>query len=460
MLPLATSSLAALLLLAPVASSVSVSENFLETLRTPRPFHAQSAPARNRTCVAESHNDLKTDDAEHILQAIQDCNNGGHVLFAAKQTYTIASPLNLTGLSAIDLDIQGTLSFPSDNLTYWQANSFDLDYQNATSFFLLGGNDVHIYGGGEVQGNGQAWWDEYPHNKKIRRPVLFAIVGLEGGSVSGLKQRNSPFWHNIIANSSDVVYSDMDLRSTSTNGNFEKNTDGWDIYRSTRITIENSTITNGDGGSLISNPAKLNRLTCTDCVSFKPNSTSILVRNLLCTGSHGISVGSLGQYPSRIDYVTDVLVQNTTLVDSSEGARIKVWPDAYAEKSTSLTGGGGTGLVRNVTYDGMVLVNADYGITVTQCYGMEDEEECFRHPSRLRIEDVTFKNVRGRTNRVFSPIVGHLVCSSPETCGGIVAVDVDLRTVNGSNLVTCRNVDEGMLGGLNCTEWSKGYNPA
>lgn len=252
MLALTTSSLAALLLLTPVASSVSVAENFLETLRTPRPFHAQSSPNRNRTCVAESHNDLKTDDAENILQAIQDCNNGGHVIFADKHTYTVASPLNLTGLKSVDIDIQGTLSFPADNLTYWQENSFDLQYQNATSFFILGGSDINVYGSGTVQGNGQAWWDEYVNNKKLKRPVLFAIVGLEGGSVSGIKQRNSPFWHNIIANSSDVVYSGLDLFSTSNNGNFEKNTDGWDIYRSQRITIENSTITNGDGMSIYS----------------------------------------------------------------------------------------------------------------------------------------------------------------------------------------------------------------
>ncbi len=58
-----------------------------------------------------------------------------------------------------------------------------------------------------------------------------------------------------------------------------KNTDGWDVYRSDSVVIQNSHINNGD-----------------DCVSFKPNSTQIVVQNLVCNGSHGISVGSLGQY--------------------------------------------------------------------------------------------------------------------------------------------------------------------
>mgnify|MGYP001603999916 CR=1 FL=1 len=35
-------------------------------------------------------------------------------------------------------------------------------------------------------------------------------------------------------------------------------------------------------------------------MSFKPNSTRVVVDNLVCVGSHGISVGSLGQCALRI----------------------------------------------------------------------------------------------------------------------------------------------------------------
>lgn len=119
-----------------------------------------------------------------------------------------------------------------------------------------------------------------------------------------------------------------------------------------------------------------------DCVSFKPNSTNVLVQNMICNGTHGMSVGSLGQYPDRVDYVENIYVYNAAMYNSSEGARIKVWPNSFSEKSANLVGGGGTGLVRNVTYDTMWLDNVDYGLTITQCYGQDDEEECFKHPVR------------------------------------------------------------------------------
>ena len=299
------------------------------------------------------------------------------MIFLQQSEYIIGSRLDLSNLSHVDVDIQGGITFTNDT-DYWQENAFQFDFQDARSFFLLGGEDVHVYGGGALEGNGQLWWDLFYTNKTVKRPILFATVGLHGGSVSDLSLNNSPFWTNIVANSSDVVFTDIRIRAVSHTFSFEKNTDGWDIIQSDHITIQNSTVTNGDGKCACR--AERTMLILTDCVSFKPNATNILVQNLSCNGTHGISVGSLGQYLERIDIVENILVRNISMYNSSEGARIKVWPDSFSEKSANLNGGGGSGSVRNVTYDGMWLDNVDYGITITQCYGQDDEEECFKHP--------------------------------------------------------------------------------
>jgi galacturan 1,4-alpha-galacturonidase len=100
-----------------------------------------------------------------------------------------------------------------------------------------------------------------------------------------------------------------------------------DTYRSDHIIIRNSTVINGD-----------------DCVSFKPNTTFTTVENMYCDGSHGISVGSLGQYYGVPDIVSDVYVRNVTCINCEHGARIKVFP---GHNDTQSVEGGGTGEVRN-----------------------------------------------------------------------------------------------------------------
>lgn len=94
------------------------------------------------------------------------------------------------------------------------------------------------------------------------------------------------------------------------------------------------------------------------------------MQNLRCTGSHGISVGSLGQYLGETDIAgkltslpfvkrqethstkENLYIYNTSMSNASDGARIKVWPGAVLG-SNSTSSGGGVGIVRNVTYNGM-----------------------------------------------------------------------------------------------------------
>ena len=52
----------------------------------------------------------------------------------------------------------------------------------------------------------------------------------------------------------DITYRNITISAVSTSKNAAKNTDGWDIFRSDNVVIEDSTVNNGD-----------------DCVSFKPS---------------------------------------------------------------------------------------------------------------------------------------------------------------------------------------------
>ncbi|OIW23885.1 exopolygalacturonase [Coniochaeta ligniaria NRRL 30616] len=398
-----------------------------------------SPPKRHKVCVVETHGDGVTDDSPYILSAFHECNNGGHVLFPRDSTYLIGTAMDWTFLRHIDLDIQGRILFSNDT-DYWQANSFRFVFQNVTTFFKLGGDDVWLYGGGTLDGNGQIWYDTYAANIYTLRPVLVGIDGLKNSVISDLVLRYSPQYYHFMANSSNVVFNNIDISGFSKSKNTAKNTDGWDTYRSSDVTIMNSVINNGD-----------------DCVSFKPNSTNILVQSLFCNGSHGISVGSLGQYPGEFDIVEDIFVSNISMHNASDGARIKVWPNAPSAMSGDLQGGGGSGRVRNVTYEDFTIDNVDYAIEITQCYGQKNITLCQQYPSPLTIEDIVFRRFSGKTSKQYQPLIAAFACSSSSVCGDIHATDINVVSPNGTHQAYCLNQDASALD-VECTDLYKGFN--
>lgn len=46
---------------------------------------------------------MKTDDSQYILEALNECNNGGTVIFPEYWTYVIGTALNMTFLKHVDI---------------------------------------------------------------------------------------------------------------------------------------------------------------------------------------------------------------------------------------------------------------------------------------------------------------------------------------------------------------------
>ncbi|KAM0155250.1 hypothetical protein ACHAQE_006850 [Botrytis cinerea] len=416
-----------------VSSSLSRPEIIVAPIQPAKAHLATTALStpRNRTCHVSSLGSGR-DDSPALLAAIKSCNNGG-VVQLNETLYTISTALDIKSLQSIDFNISGTIQF-SSNITYWTANSFKYVFQNSSSFWQWSGNDINWYGGGTIDGNGQPWWDAFAKDSTLARPILFVMNGVTGGSMSGLKMKSPPNWFNLITGSQDVLISGMTLTAVTSNSNPVKNSDGWDTYLSSHITIQNSTILNTD-----------------DCVSFKPNSSSIIVQNLACSGSHGISVGSLGQYVGVTDIVEDVYIYNNTLSNASDAARIKVWAGAVPNSDGSLPygAGGGSGVVRNITYDKMSVSSVDYAIELTSCY-MQTTANCNAYPTKMTIQDVVFKNFVGVASKKHDPKVGTLVCSSATSCINISAQNINVTTPSKKTATwTCTNVNKTLLG-INC----------
>ncbi|KAI9150822.1 Exopolygalacturonase X-2 [Paramyrothecium foliicola] len=401
-----------------------------------KPYKAFPASTpRTKTCFVKPSCTKGRDDSAKILAAFEECNNGGTVVL--DEEYTIGSPLDLRFLNHVDIAITGTLRF-HDDIDYWLTRTFKFPFQGSSSMWVIGGNDINIYGNGVgvIDGQGQKWYDRFATNATLQRPILLITDGMHGGSITGLKMLNSPNWHNLIANSSDILISDFQVKAGSSSKNPAKNLDGWDTYRSDNIVIQNSYLDHDD-----------------DCVSFKPNSTNVIVQGLVCNSSHGISVGSLGQYPEFFDIVENLYIFNVSLSNATDGARLKVWPGTMTDFQPGLGGGGGSGYVRNVTYERFHNDNNDGAIKIDQCYGERNATRCALYPSKMNITDVFFKDFYGTVSKKYDPIVGSLICSTPNTCDNIRAENISISTPSGKTPQwSCRNMDESLLqlNGVGC----------
>lgn len=69
---------------------------------------AVDATSRRKECSIPASGTNAIDDAPAIRKAFQKCRHNGRVIFE-DETYYVNSPLNITGLKNVDVDIHGTL---------------------------------------------------------------------------------------------------------------------------------------------------------------------------------------------------------------------------------------------------------------------------------------------------------------------------------------------------------------
>ncbi|KAF5392805.1 hypothetical protein D9757_000921 [Collybiopsis confluens] len=362
------------------------------------------------------------DDAPQFLAATTSCST---VTIPAGTTLNIETRLNMTGRSNLNINLQGTIRFNPD-IPYWTGNAFFIPFQTQITFWLLGGENIVLSGGGTLDGAGQAWYDAFASNSTLLRPIILTLNQATHATVENIRMINSPEWFNLVNECNDVTFNNITINAVSTSKNFISNTDGWDIYRSDSVTIENSVINNGD-----------------DCVSFKPNSTNILVSNLQCNGSHGISVGyaltlsfsvmlstvrnrSLGQFAGVFDIVQNVTAINIKISNAENGARIKAFAGS----------GVGSGHVQNITFLNFAETKVDNPVVIDQCYETA-AAACAEFPSNVIIQDIFFNGISGTGS---GSQVASLACSPDGRCSDINVNNLKLTGAGGKTTYACQNV--------------------
>ncbi|OCT52186.1 Exopolygalacturonase X [Cladophialophora carrionii] len=233
----------------------------------------------------------------------------------------------MTFLRSIDIENQGYIQF-TNGTDYWQAHSPKQVFQSATTFFKLGGEDVNVYRGGTLDGNGQMWYDLYGQDIYILRPILFGNVGVHSGTISDFKLVYSPQYYNWVANSSNVIFSHISITGFSTSNNTAKNTDGWGHVPERR---------DHDPELGRQQRRRLRQLS-------SPTSTNMLVAGhaLQWARTASASAVSPSTPPRPTTYATSTPTCTTYLsmanVTDGARARIKVWPGSPSELSADTAG--------------------------------------------------------------------------------------------------------------------------
>jgi galacturan 1,4-alpha-galacturonidase len=239
--------------------------------------------------------------------------------------------------------------------------------------------------------------------------------------ISGIKFLNSPCWNTFLVESKNVAFDRCRFDSFSTNENHPKNTDGFDSFNVDGLRITNTEIDVGD-----------------DCISPKPNTTNIHIENVWCNNTHGVSMGSIGQYPGVLDYISNAYIKNVTLLNGQNGARLKAWAGR----------GKGYGYISNVTFEDIRVENTDHPIVLDQCYINVKPDICKQYPSKVNMTDIRFINVKGSSSGKRGKKVVELNCSPGAECKNILLKNISITSPKGKSVMVCDNVPGGV--GMPC----------
>ncbi|KAJ9255006.1 CAZyme family GH28 [Paecilomyces variotii] len=384
-----------------------------------------------KTCVVPAHGNGE-DDSPSIKAAFNTCRHNGHVIFAENQTYSIQQVLQLHNLSNVHIDLRSTLLYSTD-VRYWIQHGSYYPFQNISIALELSGDHITVDGHntGVIDGQGQVWYDlALGVGGLFGRPIPFSFRNARNSIARNFAIRQSGKWNFVIIESKNITVDNIKLTAHSDDyqanpGNLG-NTDGFDTLYSDDVRISNSYVDTGD-----------------DCVSFKPGSTNIHVKNLTCVQTAGIAIGSLGQYQGQFDLVENITAEDITLRHSRNGAYIKT----YNGKSVYYPpqgGGNGTGLVRNVLFKNFHIENITAApVLLQQCthWAGWGVPPCAEYPSAgFTFNNITWHNFTGYANEAIGNTTISLECSTKSTCTNFRFSDINVRPANSSASAQCTNV--------------------
>mmetsp|Transcript_25935 Transcript_25935/g.49010 ORF Transcript_25935/g.49010 Transcript_25935/m.49010 type:complete len:711 (+) Transcript_25935:346-2478(+) len=252
-------------------------------------------------------------------------------------------------------------------------------------------HDVTICGSGTVDGRGGAWWHLRRQRADVLAPVLLKMVGCTRVVVANVRFINSPFYHIVSVDCHGLRLEDLYIHAPLDS----KNTDGISLMNSSGVVVSGCTVDTGD-----------------DNCAVKEGTRNVLVERCHFLNGHGSSIGSIGEAGSYGE-VQNITMRNIVFNQTLNAARIKTWQ-------------GGLGIVRDITYENLTLVDVVCPLLIEQfyCASSQHPSRCHNSSSAVRVSHVTFRNIRGTQT---SSVVGQFLCSDAQPCENIHLADIHVQ---------------------------------
>ncbi len=355
--------------LAPLLLTNAVSSNAVSSIFNVRQFGAKG--------------DGKTLDTEAIQKAIDACKQAGDGIVEVPAGVYLVHPLFLCSRMTLQLD-EGAVLQATDGFDDFK------DPSNPRGILaLVNGNgleDVTLSGKGTIDGAGAKWWPGVKLAKKNgtgeprRRPRLVVLTDCVNLRVEGITLQNSPSFHLVPVDSTDVTISGVTIRAPADS----PNTDAMDPSACQHLLIENCVLDVGDDNVVLkSGHADLRhpQAACAD----------IVVTNCTFLHGHGMSIGS-----ETIGGVRNLRVEHCTFQDTVSGIRIK---------SDRARGG----LVEDCYYNDLTMKDVKVPINLTTYYPKVPATDAAQAmTSRTPI----YRNIH----------ISNLIATSPQSAGYVVGL--------------------------------------
>ncbi len=179
-----------------------------------------------------------------------------------------------------------------------------VNHRYQDSITVADAHDVEISGDGTIDGQGAAWWAAFRANREMtHRPYMIKISNCTRVLVTGVTLQNSPMFHLVPQNCTDVTIRAITIHSPEN----APNTDGIDPS-GWNFLIADCHIDTGDDNIAIK-PVRGKRT---------PGNKNFLVEHCAFVHGHGMSIGS-----GTAGGLEDLTVRNCTFDQTDRAIRIK-----------------------------------------------------------------------------------------------------------------------------------------